>query len=128
MVSIVVKWTIRQGCERKAIAALKQLAKSVEAEKGTLMYLVHTPDPISFACVNGDAHESLPPPCSREVIFFEQYADQDAFCQHVNGQAFQSFVKEYGNLFVNSDGKPFVTIEFLKRRAGFIRADAQTKA
>lgn len=40
MISFVVKWTIKNGCEKKAITGLKKLAKNVEKEKETLVYLV----------------------------------------------------------------------------------------
>ena len=126
MIAFVVKWTIKKGSEKKALKGLKELAKEVELEKETLMYLVHTPDPIQFTCSDGSEHESLPTPSSQEVIFFEQYVNEEAFCQHVNGAAFKKFLKNYGDLFLYSNGEPFVTIEFLKRQAGFIRPEAMS--
>ncbi|NOT61990.1 MAG: hypothetical protein HOP19_17380 [Acidobacteria bacterium] len=124
MISFVVKWTIKTGCNEKALVGLQQLAQAVAQEPGTLMYLVNTPDPIQFTCAQGDEHESLPTPSPQEVIFIEQYVDENAFCQHVHGTAFQQFLSEYGDLFLFSNGQPFVTIEFLKRQAGFIRPEA----
>ncbi len=127
MITFVVKWTIKKGCEKKALKGLKELAKNVEKETETLVYLVHTPDPILFKCSKGDEHESLPTPSRQEVIFIEQYADEEAFCKHVHGSAFKKFLREYGDLFLSSNGQPYVTIEFLSRQAGFIRQEAVTK-
>lgn len=127
MITFVVKWTIKDGCEKKAITGLKKLAKNVEKEKETLVYLVHTPNPIRFKCSKRDEHESLPTPSNQEVIFFEQYADEEAFCKHVNGSAFKKFLREYGDLFLSSNGQPYVAIEFLSRQAGFIRPEAVTE-
>ncbi len=121
MLTLIAKWTIKQDCNAKAIAALKKLAKAVEQESGTLMYLVHTPDPIHFVDKGGKAHESLPTPSTQEVIFVEQYKSQQAFYEHISGKIFQDFIKKHGNLFVQSNGKEFVEIEFLTRQAGFIR-------
>jgi quinol monooxygenase YgiN len=127
MIAFVVKWTIKKGCEKKAIKGLKELAKDVEEEEETLVYLVNTPDPIRFKCSKGDEHESLPTPSRQEVIFIEQYADEEAFCKHVNGRAFKKFLREYGDLFLSSNGQPYVGIEFLRRQGGFIRKEAVTK-
>ena len=126
MIAFVVKWTIKQGCEQKALVGLKELAKQVEHEQGTLIYLVNTPNPIQFKCSEGDEHESLPTPSTQEVIFIEQYVDEQAFCNHVHGQAFQDFLRDYGDLFLSSNGGPYVEIEFLTRQAGFIRQAAVT--
>ncbi len=123
MLTLIAKWTIKKDCNAKAIAALKKLAKAVEQESGTLMYLVHTPDPIHFIDKAGNEHESLPTPSTQEVIFVEQYKNQQTFYDHISSKTFQAFVKQYGNLFVQSNGKEFVEIEFLTRQAGFIRSE-----
>ena len=126
MIGFVVKWTIKKGYEQKALTGLKELAKKVEeSEKGTLVYLVHTPDPIQFDCSDVQ-YQSLPTPSTQEIVFIEQYVDEDAFCQHVTGKAFTTFLQEYGECFLSSNGGPYVEIDFLTRQAGFIRKEAVT--
>jgi uncharacterized protein len=124
VITLIAKWTIKQGCEAKAISALKVLAEKVVKEERTLIYLCHTPDLSRYECRNNDDIESLPTPSAQEVIFFEQYADEKAFCDHINSKTFQDFVKRHGKLFLASNGKPFVLIQFLNKEAGFIRKEA----
>jgi len=130
MYSLTSTWTIQRGKERAAIAALKRLARHVEQkEAGTLIYLVHVPDM---------TQPSLPTPSNLEVVFFEVYRDAQAFQEHVNGSIFQGFVAEHGSLFLSmapidcGDGhsvvKPFTTVEFLERKAGFIRPEMAQKS
>jgi quinol monooxygenase YgiN len=124
MIAFIVKWTIKKGYKQKAIAGLKELAKNVEEnEKGALLYLVHTPDSIQFDCSDG-RHQSLPTPSKQEVVFIEEYRDEEAFCKHVIGEAYTKFLQEYGECFLSSNGGPYVSIEFLRRQAGFIRKEA----
>lgn len=126
MIAFVVKWTIKKGYKQKAITGLKELAKNVEEnEEGTLLYLVHTPDSIQFDCSDG-RHQSLPTPSKREVVFIEEYRDEEAFCKHVTGEAYTKFLQEYGECFLSDNGGPYVSIEFLTRQAGFIRKEAVT--
>ena len=127
MFPLISTWTINQGSEEKAVAALKDLAEQVrEEETNTLVYLVHTPDM---------EQPSLPTPPSAQVVFFEVYKDKDACFAHINGPAFQGFLAKYGDLFlstkVNCPGggavnNPYLTVEFLRREGGFIRPDALT--
>ena len=125
MYSVIAIWTIQQGKEELATAALGRLAAEVQQqEAGTLMYLVHLPDM---------TQPSLPTPSNLEVVFFEVYRDRAAFLTHVTGDTFQNFVKEHADLFlcppptVCDDGTsvvgPFMTVEFLERKAGFIRPE-----
>jgi quinol monooxygenase YgiN len=124
MFTLIAKWTIKQGQERAAIAALKRLAKQVEQEEDTLIYLVHVPDM---------SQESLPTPSNLEVVFFEAYKNKAAFLAHVCGPIFKKFVAENIDLFLfttsacqdgENDKNPFVLAEFLSRKAGFIRPEA----
>lgn len=124
MFTLTSTWTIKQGKERPAIAALKRLAQQVQqGEEDTLIYLVHVPDM---------RLESLPTPSNLEVVFFEVYRDKAAFCVHVNGPLFKGFVAKHGNLFLSTKGvcgggasvaRPFSTVEFLERKGGFIRPE-----
>jgi quinol monooxygenase YgiN len=127
MYTLIAKWTIKQGQETPAIAALKKLAVQVKKnEKDTLIYLVHTPD-LKEAC--------LPTPSPLEIVFFEVYRNKAAFIAHVTGPIFTNFVKQYGALFLSTtvqcgDGtsstNPFVLVDILTRKAGFIREEACT--
>lgn len=115
-VALTSKWFIRPGCEAQVIAAVPELAARVrEREPDTLTYLVHTP-------FLGDARlQALPPSDASSLVFFEVYRDADAFVRHLNGPVFSDFVAQYGDLFVQVNGKPYTTVEFLTQRAGFVR-------
>lgn len=113
MYPLISKWYIVPGKETETIKVLKELAaKVLAAEPNTLMYTVHTPD---------YKETNLPSSPTGEVIFFEIYKNKTAFNAHVKGPIFTNFVKEHGNLFVNSNGHPYTTLEILKHQAGFIR-------
>ena len=115
MYPLISKWTILPGGESEALSALMALAKKVEvSEPDTWMYTVHTPD---FTAPN------LPTPPAGEVVFFEIYKNKQAFNAHVNGPVFTEFVQNYGFLFLQSNGKPYVTLEIMQRHAGFIREE-----
>lgn len=120
MFTVLARWTIRAGKEQEALAALTQLAASVQAEEGTLTYLIHVPDMME---------ESLPTPSPQGVLFLEVYKDRQAFSDHVNGPIFKKFLKEHMDLFLSTttmcpEGHevvaPFVAVEFLQRVAGFV--------
>ena len=116
-ISLTSEWFIAPGNEEAAIAALKQLAEDVQAaEIGTLTYLVHTPHAPARDL------QSLPPRDPQSVLFFEVYENAQAFQTHVNGAVFTDFVKEHGALFRCSNGKPYLTVNFLTQRAGFVRS------
>lgn len=115
-VSLTSRWFIRPGFEEAVDAALRQLANDVQQhEPDTLTYLVHAP-------YRGDPRlQSLPPADPLSVLFFETYRNADAFLHHVSGPVFTAFVRQHGELFVASNGKPFTFVEFLETRAGFVR-------
>ena len=113
MITLIAKWTIGIGHEEVAMAALRTLAHDVfENEEGTWVYLCHAPDA---------GQESLPTAYPYEVIFFEVYKDKAAYEAHVDGPIFTAFLQQHSNLFVTTEGKPFVLKEFLTRHAGFVR-------
>lgn len=119
LVSLTSKWFIRPGREREVIPALEQLATAVyDGEPETLAYLVHTPLDVP------ELPPTLPPCNPLEVLFVEVYASPDAFLRHVNGPIFKTFVAEHGACFVQANGSPFTFVQFLERRAGFIRPSA----
>jgi quinol monooxygenase YgiN len=129
MFPLISIWTIREGQEKAAIAALQRLAVQVEEqEKDTVAYLVHIPDM---------SQPSLPTPSRLEVVFFEIYRNRAAFDRHVTGAAFQNFVKRHKRLFLcmqveDERGEqinwPYSTVEFLTRQAGFIRPEATNQS
>jgi quinol monooxygenase YgiN len=118
MYSLISIWTIKRGRERAAVSALKRLAREVQKhEKKTLTYLVHVPDM---------SQDSIPTPSPLQVAFFEIYQDKAAFLTHLNN----GFVKKHKDLFLcttvtSKSGekitRPYVSAEFLKRIAGFVR-------
>jgi hypothetical protein len=115
-VSLTSQWFIKPGCEAEAFAVLEQVARDVhDLEPDTLVYLVHAPH-------TPRGLQSLPPSDPSSVLFFEVYRSAQAFHDHVNGPTFTAFVEKHGGLFVAANGKPFTFVEFLQRRAGFIRA------
>lgn len=108
-------WTIADGCEAAAHAALAALAADVEAhEPDTWMYLVHDPD-------LDPGVDIFPPPTSRQVGFVEGYKDRAAFAAH--GRRLAGFLAEHGGLFLHVYGPtcPFMTLQSLLPEAGFIR-------
>lgn len=116
-VNLCATWFILPGCEQAADEALKKLAEDVlKNEPDTLMYFVHT------AFLHDARLQSLPPLAPQTVVFFETYRNADAFLEHLNGPVFTTFVKNYGELFVFTNGKPFTTVSFLRTRAGFVRS------
>jgi predicted enzyme related to lactoylglutathione lyase/quinol monooxygenase YgiN len=118
LVSLTSKWFIRPGREAAVIPALERLADAVrEGEPDTLAYLVHTPLGVA-------ALQSRPPSEPGTVLFVEVYASPEAFDRHVKGPIFTDFVREHGSCFVAANGSPFTFVEFLERRAGFIRTAA----
>lgn len=119
-VSLTSRWFIRRGCEAQALAALDELAAAVHRqEPDTWVYLVHV------APEDEPRLQSLPPSPPRQVVFFETYRNREAFERHVNGPVFATFVKEHGKLFVqDSSGAPFTTVDFLHRKAGYVRGEA----
>jgi len=118
-VSLTSEWFLKAGSEEAAIAALKQVALDVQLrEPDTLAYLVHTP------YQSGGELQSLPPRDPQSVLFFEIYKDAAAFHAHVNGPVFTAFVQDFGDLFHCVNGKPYTTVNFLSRRAGFVRMKA----
>lgn len=118
MYTTIVHWYPLAGKHDEAMTALSQLAETVKAnEPDTWMYLVHA-----------SARGGFPPAPEGTIVFIEGYKDFKAFMAHVNGPAFQDFVKQHGQLFQQvsppNTGIFFLT-DPLKRFAGFIRAQAE---
>ena len=125
MISLIAKWWIQPGNEDIVVPALKKLANDVRAEEGTLLYLVHTPDFIKHS----PNFTSEPVPRPGQVVFVEVYDTWPAFQDHVTGQTFTTFMRDYGKMFVQAhlesgskEPQPFMQVEFLERIAGFVRS------
>jgi len=116
MYPLTGKWTILPGNEKKAHAALKQMAKDVQKnEPGTLLYMVHIPN---------FKQKNLPTPPAGEVIFFEIYKDKAACDAHITGPIFTNFMKKYGSLFLtdfSATPQVYITVEIMTQLAGFAR-------
>ncbi|MET9734800.1 antibiotic biosynthesis monooxygenase [Streptomyces sp. NPDC006458] len=115
MISIVTKWWHVDGRREEAITALKDLvAQTHQHEPDTWMYCLHT------AIVEG----SLPPPTPNEIIFVGAWKDRKAFDDHRTGPVFTKWLADHLHLFVQNDGKLYVSAEFADRFAGFVRKEA----
>ncbi len=115
MYPLISTWTIVSGKKDEAISVLKKLALKVEKEESdTWMYTVHVPD---------FEQKNLPTPPVGQVIFYEVYKDEAAFKSHVSGKIFTDFVHQYKDLFLCNEGKPYVTLLVMDRKAGFIRSN-----
>jgi hypothetical protein len=116
MYSLIGKWAILPGNEKKATAALKKLALEVQKNEPTvLLYMIYIPD---------FKEKSLPTPPAGEVVFFEIYKDKSEFEKHLTAPAFTNFVKKYGKLFLQDFATTpniFMTTETLKQLGGFAR-------
>ena len=102
MNTIIARIKIKDGKEDEALAALKKMAESVEAnEPGTLAYVIH---------------RSKDDPS--EIVFFELYKDDDATKAHSQGDSMKAFQSGFADIFDVSQ----VKIEQLDRVAGVLRA------
>ena len=124
-ISLYSTWWISPGKKKLLEPALKQLAKDVmENEKGTLMYLIHTPlFDFPKAKTGKKAIVSEPAVRPGTIIFVEKYESWDAFQEHLYGSYFTTFVEKHKSLFVLShDNEPFIQVVFMEENAGFIRS------
>jgi quinol monooxygenase YgiN len=118
MFPVIAKWTILEGNEQAALAALQELASAVEqGEPFTWMYTIHTPNL---------AETNLPTPPATEVVFFSVFQDADAFEKHLTGPIFQDWAAKYMSLFLTNWDHLFVLAEYLDRQAGFVREEMVT--
>ncbi len=112
MITSIGRMFIKPGSENAAVAALKDLARKVKKEEGTLIYLVHTPDMKSL---------SLPIASPFEVVFYEVYKDKKSLQVHLNG-AFKDFTEKHKDLFQQTNGgEIFTAFVSLNRLGGFVR-------
>ncbi|MCB9780192.1 MAG: antibiotic biosynthesis monooxygenase [Alphaproteobacteria bacterium] len=121
-VTLTSTWYLKPGCQDAARTAIVALVAQVALEPGTLVYQVH------FPWTGGGGLQDLPPRPADTVLFFERYASPQAFWDHFHGAAFQRFVADHGDLFVEANpstraqGSPaFSTVQFLSEVAGFVK-------
>lgn len=120
MISIIAKWSILDGKQVAAVAALKDLACRVQAEEPFVpMYTIHVPN---FALT------SFPTPPPTEVVFFSVFDDEAAFQKHLHGPVFQDWLAEHRDLFLFNGDNLFVVSEWLARQAGYVRQSMVTCA
>lgn len=104
MTTVIARFKVQPGKEAEAEEALKEMAAAVEAnEPGALAYIVH---------------RSQADPA--EVIFFEVYADRDAFKAHTQTPHMAAFQGKLAGLADLST----VKIDRMDRFAGFVRPPA----
>ncbi|MEO8379836.1 MAG: antibiotic biosynthesis monooxygenase [Acidobacteriota bacterium] len=113
---------ISPGNEARAYAAFSVLAAQVEqdqAQPGTWMYLVHTPnlDP---------GVDIFPPPAPLQVFFVEGYKDRAAYGTHHTSPIMKEFIGKTGPYLLNMYGPsaPFFMGQTLEMIDGFIRPEA----
>lgn len=115
MLPIIARWNIAPGKREQALAALRELAQSVEEEEPFVpMYTIHTPN------MSGPPTVNFPTPSDTEVIFLSVFDDYAAFQKHFTG-LFHVWLEQYKDLFLLNNGNLFVVAEWLTREAGFIR-------
>ena len=131
MIALESRWQLLDGCPPELDEALKAVAPTVmDAEPNTLVYSVHLEAKFPL---NSDFKPADPPPppiplsSQKEVIFFEVYADAQAFADHINGPVFTKFRTENIQYFQedpNSPGWPVTKNTFFERESAFFRPEA----
>lgn len=115
MICILTKWWHAEGRREEAVTALEELVLQVKRyEPDTYTYCLHT------SIVDG----SEPPPPANEVIFLGAWKDRKAFDDHRTGPVFTKWLADNLELFVQNDGRLYVSAEVADRFAGFVRSEA----
>lgn len=117
MYTTIARWYVKDDRLDEARTALSALAAEVLAnEPSTWAYVVHAGE-----------DGSLPPSSPDEIVFFEVYANHQAFLDHVSGPVFTNFLAAHGDLFQGAplaEGTPFVQAQNIDRIGGFVRSEA----
>lgn len=90
MISVIAKLPIKEGKVDEAIAVIKELAKDVAKEEGTLLYTLN--------------RDSKNP---NTLVFMERYKDKDALNAHSTTPHFKVFFAKSGALL---SGKPEIAL------------------
>jgi quinol monooxygenase YgiN len=119
---VIARWSAKPGNRQAVADALVDYVKAVkDNEPGTYMYTVSLADesPDSLA---------IPPNQIDQVTYNSAWKDHDSFVAHTKESVYQDFLKEHGDLFVQtipgSTMHPYMTTSVLKRIAGFLRPEA----
>jgi quinol monooxygenase YgiN len=117
MITLISKWKLIKGCPPELLTALRELVAKSKSEPGNLIYLAKfpAPDPLN---ANGEPLSPPPPPISlkdqKEVVFIESYENLEALNQHLQGEAFSSFLASNIQYFCQKpNGYPQTETEFL---------------
>jgi quinol monooxygenase YgiN len=117
MYTTIARWYVKDDRLDEARTALSALAADVLAnEPSTWAYIVHS-----------GMDGSLPPSSPDEIVFFEVYADHQAFLDHVTGPVFTKFLAAHADLFQGAplaEATPFVQAQVIDRIGGFVRPEA----
>lgn len=100
MITVIFRAKMKPGKEDEALAAFLGMVERTEKEPGTVAYVLHRlqDDP-------------------SVLIFFEAYADDDAFKTHLGTEHMKVMRDAFGELFDQTT----VKMERLERVAGFAR-------
>ena len=128
-ISLISKWQLLDGCPKVLKEQLDGLAAKVNAEAGTLMYLVNVQQsaPLNHEDKPKTDIASIPLALQTEVVFIEIYKNAEAFSRHVTGKVFTEFrhsTLQYFKPDPNRDDWPLTRTEFLSRCSGFIKPQA----
>ena len=119
---VIARWSAKPGNRAAVAAALVDYVKAVkDNEPGTYMYTVSLADDLPGSL-------AIPPMQLDQVTYNSAWKDHDAFVAHTKESVYQDFLKEHGDLFVQtipgSTMHPYMTTSVLKRFAGFLRPEA----
>lgn len=101
MITVLYRVKMKPGKEDEALAAFRGMVEKAEAkEPGTVAYVLHRlqDDP-------------------SELVFYEVYADDEAFKNHMGTEHMKAMRGAFGDLFDTTT----VKMERLERVAGFAR-------
>lgn len=102
MITVIFRAKMKPGKEDEALAAMKGMVEKTESkEPGTVSYVLHRlqDDPST-------------------LVFYESYADDEAFKTHMGTEHMSAMRGAFGDLFDQST----VKMERLERVAGFARS------
>ncbi len=128
MITLISRWKLRDGCSDALWKELQAVAAKVQAaEPGTLVYSVHLAAAPPLTAENEPKRpqpEAIPHDQQTEVVFFEVYADAQAFADHVNGPTFAEFLDTNRKHFYADPADPCAPnadTTFYERASAFFR-------
>jgi quinol monooxygenase YgiN len=109
MITLISKWTLRQGCPPELLTALQELVAKSKSEHGNLMYeaTLFATNPLDS---KGKPLSPSPLPIKLEdqkkIVFIESYENAESLSQHLQGEAFSSFLKVNIKYFCEDPNNP----------------------